>query len=327
MAVTTLSLVVVGVTFVKAQQPQILPASDGTWALAASPAIDGNASNAAGWNMMIDGWKGEAPGFFTEEAVSFSAQGAALTVSYPAEAPAEDCACAARSVALGLVSSKQQFQYGFFEASVQIADADGITSSFWLQGASGEINVLDYTRGNPTGSLGAHCFGADKGDGDISKKVEFDATDAVQTGTAPVQVYGVDWSSEAIKFYQDGVLTATLTASDDVFACLNQPMNVIMSTEVAASSVPEGLGTTTMEVSAFQYWTTAESEVVDPVDPVVEDDTEDKDDTEGEDDTEGGDDTEGEDEKGTAPNTSGASSAFAAMLAATVGGGIAAMLV
>lgn len=45
MAVTTLSLVVVGVTFVKAQQPQILPASDGTWALAASPAIDGNASS------------------------------------------------------------------------------------------------------------------------------------------------------------------------------------------------------------------------------------------------------------------------------------------
>ena len=199
--------------------------------------------------------------------------------------------------------------------------------------------VQDYTRGIPTGSLGAHCFGADKADGDMAKKVEFDATDAVQTGTAPVQVYGVDWSSEAIKFYQDGVLTATLTASDDVFACLNQPMNVIMSTEVAASSVPEGLGTTTMEVSAFQYWTTAESEVVDPVDPVVEDDTEDKDDTEGEDDTEdkddtegeddteGGDDTEGEDEKGTAPNTSGASSAFAAMLAATVGGGIAAMLV
>jgi len=217
------------------------------------PAI-GTPSDSVYWETKIDGWRGEAPGLFTADAVEFDT-GATFTVKHPVEFPKEDCACAERNVSLGLVSSVKQYQYGFFEASVQAAGAvDGITSSFWLQGASGEINIMDYTQGAATGTRGAHCFY----DGDDGKG-DFDHREDVTMTAAAAQVFGVEWTSKAINFYQDGTLTHSLSEADPVFACLNQPMNIIFSTEVAAASVPEGLTTTSMEVDYFRYWTSAES--------------------------------------------------------------------
>ena len=109
------------------------------------------------------------------------------------------------------------------------------------------------------GSRGAHCFGGENGDGDVNKKADVDMSASLKNGG----VFGVEWSSTGIKFYHDGVLALSLTTADPVFACLNQPMNVIFSTEVADSSVPDALTSTAMKATYFRYWTSKESVVTD----------------------------------------------------------------
>jgi len=234
----------------------------GSWTLGESFEGGGGTGDVV-WNKAIEGWRGEAPGYFADAASELTAEkGLVLTVTPNVKiVPAEECACAERNVTLGLAVSEPQYQYGFFEASIELASVDGITSSFWLQGKTGEINIVDYIAGEAAGKQGVHCFNVD-GVEDLSVT---SSVAAAAGASASAAVYGVDWSSTAVKFYKDGVLTKTISESDDGFACMQQPMSVIFSTEIAGKSVPEGLGApTSMTAGWYKYWQSSESEEVDP---------------------------------------------------------------
>jgi beta-glucanase (GH16 family) len=175
-----------------------------------------------------------------------------LAAKYPATPPEESCLCESRNVSLGLVASKQQYQYGFFQTSAKMASAVGVASSVWLQGATGEISMVENVEGaTRTLTSGIHCFGVE-GSTDVSSVVNI-ATSSNFDSTVE-HVYGLDWQEGALKFYLNGVLIRTIEADDAAFGCMNQRMNMVFSVEAVEDAVVENIGESSLSVGSFQYW-------------------------------------------------------------------------
>jgi beta-glucanase (GH16 family) len=198
------------------------------------------------------GWSGTAPGQFNSaNVVAIGGSSAEFTTRHeegynPMGGGAAACnsTCGLRfgEHSSGILVSKDTFTYGYFEAVVAgAASANGLRTSFWLQGAGGEINIADvFNNGvSTTVSNNFHCW-ADANDAMStistanSDDTKVEASMGIGDSLDGANKYGVLWTSEVIIFYVNERVHRTITNA--AMPCINAPMHLILSTETALSS-------------------------------------------------------------------------------------------
>jgi VCBS repeat-containing protein len=111
---------------------------------------------------------------------------------------------------------RQKFSYGYFEMRAKLPKGQGIWPAFWLTNDSTlEIDVMEMLGQNPNKVYmtlhknGSQVQGVSKTGPDFS---------------AGFHTFGVDWQPTYVKWYIDGVLSATYNGSmpsDPLYICLN----------------------------------------------------------------------------------------------------------
>ncbi len=114
----------------------------------------------------------------------------------------------------GFIKSKNKFLYGYFEAELKLMDAPWV-SGFWMTNVGKdwwtEIDIcenapgLDYNRNDLNSNI--HVFKAPKNKGNVKK--HFSRTKKYYFPKELQQdyhVWGLEWTSEYIRFYIDGIL-------------------------------------------------------------------------------------------------------------------------
>jgi beta-glucanase (GH16 family) len=213
-------------------------------------------ANTAVWQTTLGegGWYGTAPAQFNpDNVVSTGINSAELTTRYqegynPMATDESTCnfTCGLEfgDHSSGILATTQTFTYGYFEATVSgVAAATGLRTSYWLQGADGEINIVDLFNvdGTTTASNDFHCWGGVNDGTDVVSTANvadtmIDATDAGGSLDG-ANTYGVLWTSDAITFYVNDQVHRTVTKAE--MPCIDAPMQLIMSTETAFSGDAE----------------------------------------------------------------------------------------
>ncbi len=114
----------------------------------------------------------------------------------------------------GFIKSKKKFLYGYFEAECKLMDAPWV-SGFWMSNNERnwwtEIDICEnapgvvYNRHDLNSNI--HVFKAPKGKGDVKK--HFSRTKKYyfpKELQADYHVWGLEWTTEYIRFYIDGIL-------------------------------------------------------------------------------------------------------------------------
>ena len=168
------------------------------------------------------------------------------------------CDCSFSDISTPLAVSSTALTFGFYEIRAKMADAS-LRSSFWLQGDSGEINILDTVPASINNGLRVnnnyHCFDQ-VNDGIFGSSTESNETAIANLDPSDgYHTYGVDRTTNgAVKFYVDGMLIRTLTPNDA--SCLEQPMYVIFSMEtITEEGIPSPFTTYTSHIKYFRFWT------------------------------------------------------------------------
>jgi beta-glucanase (GH16 family) len=237
------------------------------------------------WSTSIEGadnkWWGTAPAQFNPaNVVSSDDSTAKFTTRFekgynPRGDSVESCNCGIEfgDHSSGLLVSKAAFTYGYFEASISGDDnADGLRTSFWLQGAGGEINIVDIfnSDGKTTASNDFHCWGtANDGTDTVSTTNEDDkwvaSSMASRITLEGANTYGVLWTTNAITFYVNDNVHRTI--AKDVMTCIDAPMHIIMSTETdftdAADVVAAGNYEFTSNFQNVAFYTISQSNFAD----------------------------------------------------------------
>jgi hypothetical protein len=217
------------------------------------------------WLRRFPGWLGEAPGFYAAESVVVTDIGLELSLRSDVSPPTinegdifPECDCeegANRTISMGLVMSKEQYLYGYFEIEATLPQQ--ASASLWLQGKAAEISVFQTNTINPATDgiqrqtvSGAHCFtgwpaGWDVGaasEGPAAIEAEEAMPEAVQESLSDgrVHTFGLDWQENGTRYFVDGILVRTIQVeTDSVATCLNTPMQAIVSISLP-SGLPKG---------------------------------------------------------------------------------------
>ena len=220
------------------------------------------------WDTSLGDWKGTAPGAFDAKNVGATANQLTLKTTYDTGfTPAggdPDCDCGFENIATSMVVTKKRFQYGFFEAKA-MAHSSSLVNSFWLQGATSEINIMEIVTDNKKLRSNHHCWDAvaEQGDGTVdSQQAAYTAGSSFTWSS--MHTYGVDWQPTEIKFYVDGKLSRTLKKSQYSASrqeCMDEPMNIILSTETSPSEgIPSPFSSAkNFVVDYVRYWDTKQA--------------------------------------------------------------------
>jgi len=232
------------------------------------------AISAAKWTQELGEWKGTPPGAFKQGNAAISS-GKQLVLTSKNDAgfvPAgidENCDCGFGDISTPLVVSSSFLTYGFYEVRAKMAKAS-LLSSFWLQGESGEINILDTVPASINNGLKVsnnyHCFDPA---GDGSKTEDDENTIGNLDPSDGFHTYGVERQASGVKFYVDGKLVRTLTSNTVSDAsCLQQPMSVIFSMEtIESEGIPSAFNTHTSNLEYFRFWSHSTAPPVTPSPP------------------------------------------------------------
>lgn len=216
-------------------------------------ASNGDAPN-PNWETSMPGWAGTAPGAFEDAQVVVANVGKtwandgqgllkinAADKNFFPEGVDADCDCGYTGIATGMVVSTKTYGYGYYEFNQVRLSKSGLLSSIWLQGPSGEINVMDSSvAADGTHSMKStyHCF--DQADVGGANTVSGEAYDHIAADpdfdVTKFHQYGVDWSADGVDIYVDGAKVHSYSAG-----CLNADsdagMNVILSMEATENPV------------------------------------------------------------------------------------------
>lgn len=209
------------------------------------------------WMRTLGDWKGTAPGAFVDaNSVILNGQLLLKTTYADGFTPAgldEDCDCGFENIQTSMVASKKMYKYGFFEVRAK-ASSSTLLNSFWLQGEHSEINVMELITGSETRQLSSniHCWD------DTAADTAEAAYPAVEDPT-DWHTYGVEWSASTIKFFVDGKLHRTLAKSAISKTrpqCMDEPMNIILSTETNKDAgIPAKFtGSKVFRVGYVRHW-------------------------------------------------------------------------
>jgi beta-glucanase (GH16 family) len=119
------------------------------------------------------------------------------------------------------ISTEGRFsqKYGRFEARIRVPKGNGLWSAFWLLGedfssngwpACGEIDIMEHIGKEPATVLGSLHGPGYSGENSLT------TAHAASQGELSdgFHVFAMEWESQAIRFYVDGILFATKTAGD-----------------------------------------------------------------------------------------------------------------
>lgn len=199
---------------------QVLPTSDpknhGNWKLNAkySDEFNGTKLDSTKWFNYHTYWKGRQPSMFDTDNVSVKDGKLILTAKYEntkemAEQNKKNPSGKKyQNYTTACVQSKTKASYGYYEIKAKIADTS-LTSSFWFQGKTKEIDVIECVGNSKNISKFDYIYPTNFHD--FSKGWDKDVDDPFNW-TAPVRlandyhIYGIDWQKDYIRFYFDGKL-------------------------------------------------------------------------------------------------------------------------
>lgn len=191
----------------------------GQWQLlpAFSDEFEGSALDTTKWYPNNPQWKGRQPGYFTPDNVQVSDGRLQITMKYEPDFP--NYPTGYDTYTTGAVKSKQTVKYGYFEARCKAMDSRG-SSAFWFYNTEPtwwtEIDVFEIGGAAPGHEqavhMNVHVFRTPTaGENHWSRPA---------TWTAPFRladdfhVYGLEWNTEEIKYYIDGVLRHSQANTD-----------------------------------------------------------------------------------------------------------------
>jgi beta-glucanase (GH16 family) len=186
------------------------------WKLVWHDEFDGDEIDSTNWTYDIGGWgwgNGEAE-FYTSRPENARVENGLLVIEARQEKYEGSYYTSARLKTQGLRS----FQYGRFEARIQVPRGDGLWPAFWMLGADfdgtnwpdcGEIDIMEYVGREPDLIIGtAHGPGYSGALG-MSRwnRQEYDIADDFHT-------YAIEWKADQISWFYDGAKYYTLTRDD-----------------------------------------------------------------------------------------------------------------
>ena len=168
----------------------------------------------------------------------------------------------------GLITSKDLYGAGRFEARIDLPTSQGMWPAFWLNPnqvqwpTGGEIDIMENRGSEPTRVSSAYHWQKDPGPCCDQHKYVTRPFAATVDGKrvdyhADYHVYAVEWEAEELRFYVDDVLAHVVTETEDrpLFAT---PKNIILNLAVGGSFGGDPNETTvwpqTMHVDYVRYW-------------------------------------------------------------------------
>jgi beta-glucanase (GH16 family) len=174
--------------------------------------FDGDTIDPANWTYDIGGWgwgNGEAQ-YYTDRPENARVENGLLVIEGDFEQYEGSYYTSARLLSQGL----QEFQYGYIEARIKVADGVGTWPAFWMLGTdfvrdeetneanwpdAGEIDIMEYVGRDPDLVLGTIHGPGYAGAGGLTtwNRQEFPIGDDFHT-------FAIDWDEEGIRWYFDG---------------------------------------------------------------------------------------------------------------------------
>jgi beta-glucanase (GH16 family) len=168
----------------------------------------------------------------------------------------------------GLVTSKELFGPGRFEARMDLPTSQGMWPAFWLNANNvqwplgGEIDILENRGSQPNLVSSAYHWQKDPGPCCDDHRFEYHEHTAEVNGQ-PVNyhdgfhTYAVEWDEETLKFFVDDVLHYTLTETADR-PIIETSKNIILNLAVGGDFGGDPNGSTvwpqTLQVDYVRYW-------------------------------------------------------------------------
>ncbi len=168
----------------------------------------------------------------------------------------------------GLITSKDLYGPGRFEARIDLPTSQGMWPAFWLNANNvswpqgGEIDILENRGSQPNLVSSAYHWQKEPGPCCNDHRFEFHEHTAEVNGE-PVNfhegfhTYAVEWDEETLRFYVDDVLHYTLTETPDR-PIFETPKNIILNLAVGGDFGGDPNGSTvwpqTMQVDYVRYW-------------------------------------------------------------------------
>lgn len=215
---------------------------DGTWIYDSDISDEfENGFNWTKWKKAFPQWYGRAPGAFSGGNGRVRQGEARLTTKYEPDysypEPSDGCACTYQDFTTSLIMSKFTVQGGRFEIRAK-APAQSLLSSFWLQGATSEIAVMETVGASASNTssdhymdTAIHCF-----DESATQSSDVVTHDLGSNSTLDYHVYGIVWLDGQITYYMDDTVLRTVSAP----SCSEEPMSIIFTLEtIVEAGLPD----------------------------------------------------------------------------------------
>ncbi len=246
-----------------ASSPPSLPGWTLTWNDEFNLA-DGSAVDGTKWTQETgnDGWSSNHEReYYTPGTSNAVIQGGALVVTAKSDgASAYTCqygTCEYTSARMN-TSGKFEQQYGRFEARIKLPTGKGVWPAWWILGGNigsvgwpqcGEVDIMENIGSTPATNYGSLHGPGYSGGQDLTGSY---ALEDGGTLAGDFHLYAMEWETNAVRFYFDGVLYETRTPADvpagDVWV-YDHPFFVIVNLAIGGYWPGDPDGTTTFPQS------------------------------------------------------------------------------
>lgn len=168
----------------------------------------------------------------------------------------------------GLVTSRERFKHGRFEARIHLPSTQGMWPAFWLNAnhvqwpQGGEIDIMEGRGSQPRRVSAAYHWQAQPGPCCKDHHYVFRPYHASQDGKAvnfheDFHTYAAEWEDEEVRFYVDGNLFFHVTQTDDR-PIIEEEKNIILNLAVGGKFDGDPDDTTVfpqaMRIDYVRHW-------------------------------------------------------------------------
>ncbi len=241
---------------VSAQVPD-LPGWDLVW----NDEFDGTSLNTTNWTALDrrDSFNNEKQYYHPNQVVVTGGNLELTAINVPRQGKAYQS---------GLVTSKNLFGTGRFEARIDLPTSQGMWPAFWLNAnhvqwpLGGEIDIMENRGSQPNLVSSAYHWQTNPGPCCDQRQFVFEEYTATEGGQpvdfhAGFHTYAAEWDETSIRFYVDGNLYHTITEAPNR-PIIETPKNIILNLAVGGDFGGDPNGSTvwpqTMLVDYVRYW-------------------------------------------------------------------------
>lgn len=172
---------------------------------------------------------------------------------------------------IGLISSKESWKYGWFEAEIKLPKGKGLWPAFWLSGVDSWPPEIDVVEGYTKKKNNYNKFLIFKRDLETNvhygEQIKDSNNNVIKShshiGGKEVWMwkdptnhyikYSCHWTKDFIKIYYDGKLVREVT-DKNILKYFKVPMRVILNTAVHDEYAPDWEQTSVMEVKSLRVY-------------------------------------------------------------------------